>query len=141
MLEEQEEATRARVKIVAPADLEEIDVDPQMIRLALLQLIDNAAKYSVGRCTIGVMVTQNDLETTIEVANSGSSIKPEEQEWIFERFYRGLGTAHGPSGTGLGLSIVKKTAEAHGGRAWVECKDDTTRFFFTIQHLNGANHG
>jgi len=112
-----------------------------MMRLALLQLIDNAAKYSVGKRAIEVTVTQDQRETTIEVANGGSSIRPEERERIFERFYRVLEPAHGPSGTGLGLSIVKKTAEAHGGRAWVECEDDTTRFFFVVEHCEGAKHG
>ena len=141
VLEDEDETTRARVKISAPEDLTEIDVDAQMIRLAILQLIDNAAKYSVGRSTIEVTVTQDDTETTIAVANGGSPIRPEERERIFERFYRGLESAHGPSGTGLGLSIVKKTAEAHGGRAWVECEKDTTRFFFVVEHYEGASHG
>ena len=141
MLEDEEETTRDRVIISAPEDLMDVEVDAQMIRLALLQLIDNAAKYSAGRQAIDVKVTQDDMGTMIEVANGGSSIKPEEQERIFERFHRGLEVAHGPSGTGLGLSIVKKTAEAHGGRAWVECEDDTTRFFFTMEHYEGAKHG
>ena len=141
VLQDEEETTRARVNISAPENLMDIEVDAQMIRLALLQLIDNAAKYSVGRRAIDVKVTQDDMGTMIEVANGGSSIKPEEREWIFERFYRGLEAAYGPSGTGLGLSIVKKTAEAHGGRAWVECEDDTTRFFFIMEHYEGAKHG
>jgi len=134
MLAELEEIIRSRVKLMVPRDLMEIEVDVQMIHLALLQLIDNAAKYSVGRRMIEVRVAQDEMETRIEVANGGPPIKPEEREHIFERFYRGIDTAHGPSGTGLGLSIVKKTAEAHGGRAWVECEDDATRFFLTMEH-------
>ena len=117
MLAELEEIIRSRVKLMVPRDLMEIEVDVQMIHLALLQLIDNAAKYSVGRRMIEVRVAQDEMETRIEVANGGPPIKPEEREHIFERFYRGIDTAHGPSGTGLGLSIVKQTAEAHGGRA------------------------
>jgi two-component system sensor histidine kinase KdpD len=140
VLDDEDEAIRARLKLFVSEDLREIEVDAQMVRLAFLQLVDNAAKYSAGKRMIDVTVTQNDLETTIEVANCGSSIRPEEQDWVFERFYRGIETAHGPSGTGLGLSIVKKTAEAHGGRAWVECKDDMTRFFFTMEHYRGAKH-
>jgi two-component system sensor histidine kinase KdpD len=141
VLEDEEETTRARVRISASADLQEIEVDPQMIRLALSQLVDNAAKYSVGRSAIEVTVTQDARETMVEVANGGSSIRPEERERIFERFYRALEPGRGPGGTGLGLSIVKKTAEAHGGRAWVECEDDTTRFFFVMEHCEGAKHG
>jgi two-component system sensor histidine kinase KdpD len=141
VLDEEAEATRARVKMLAAERLIDIEADPQMIRFAFLQLIDNAAKYSVGKPSIDVTVTQDESETTIEVANGGSSIKPEERERIFERFYRGHEATHGPSGTGLGLSIVKKTAEAHGGRAWVECEEDTTRFFFVIEHYKGVTHG
>ena len=141
MLEKQDETIRARVKIFAPHDLMPIDADAQLIELALSQLIDNAAKYSVVGHAIDVTLTQGDLETVIVVANGGSYIKPEERERIFERFYRGLEAAHGPSGTGLGLSIVKKTAEAQGGRVWVECEDDMTRFFFTIEHYKGAKNG
>ena len=141
MLDEEGEATRGRVRISAANDLTDIEVDPQMIRLALLQLIDNAAKYSLGMGMIEVMLTQCQTETRIEVSNRGSSIKPEERERIFDRFYRGIEASHGPSGTGLGLSIVKKAAEAHGGRAWVECDDDTTRFFFVMEHYDGAKHG
>jgi two-component system sensor histidine kinase KdpD len=141
VLEDEEPATRDRITISAPSDLHEIDVDAQMIRLALLQLIDNAAKYSVGERQIEMTVTQDERQTTIEVANGGSSIKPEERYLIFERFYRGIETTHGPSGTGLGLSIVKKTAEAHGGRSWVECENDTTRFFLVMPRQNGGFHG
>jgi two-component system sensor histidine kinase KdpD len=141
VLEDQSAAVRSLVRISTFGILTEIEVDAQMVRVAILQLIDNAAKYSVGRDTIDVTVTQNNLETTIEVANFGCSIRPEEQERIFERFYRGIEAVHGPSGTGLGLSIVKKTAEAHGGRAWAECNDDRTRVFFTVKHSQGVSHG
>jgi signal transduction histidine kinase len=95
---------------------------------------------------IEVIIMQCYTETRVEVANCGSSIRPKERERISDRFYRGIEASHGPSGTGLGLSIVKKTAEAHGGRAWVECDEDTTRFFFVLEntvaaHFDGAKHG
>jgi two-component system, OmpR family, sensor histidine kinase KdpD len=140
MIEDQDIKTRARVKICAPHDLTEIEVDAPLIYLALLQLIDNAARYSGDDRRIDVNVTQNELETKVEVANDGPSIRPENLDRIFERFYRGLETSHGPSGTGLGLSIVKKTAEAHGGRAWVESGNGSTRFFVTIKQYRGADN-
>ncbi len=136
-LAEQDESTQARVRVSVPSTLVAIEVDAQMVHLALVQLLDNAAKYSAGESPICVEVTQDSLKTTVEVANRGPSIHPGEQELIFERFYCGSEAAHGASGTGLGLSIVKKTAEAHGGRAWVECKDDATHFYFTMDRHKG----
>ncbi len=134
VVSEQEEATRSRIELEAPPGLQPVDVDAQLVQLALLQLIDNAAKYSSVGSPICVTITQDAEETQVMVANRGSTIRPEERERIFDRYYRGSDVAHGPSGTGLGLSIVKKTADAHGGRAWVESENNLTRFFFTVQH-------
>jgi two-component system, OmpR family, sensor histidine kinase KdpD len=139
-LVEQDDATRARVRVSVPPGLVATEVDAQMVHLALIQLLDNAAKYSAGESPIWVAVTQDSLMTTVEVANRGSSISQEERDLIFERFYRGGEAAYGPSGSGVGLSIVKKTAEAHGGRAWVESKDDTTHFYLTLEHREGEKH-
>jgi len=97
-----------------------------MMESALLQLIDNAAKYSTVGKTITVTIDQTEKETTVIVENDGPPIQQKERSRIFERFYRGEAAIHGPSGTGLGLSIAKKTAEAHGGRVWVECSDELT---------------
>jgi two-component system sensor histidine kinase KdpD len=134
-LMEQEEAARIRVNVAPWKDPVDVEVDTQMVTLALVQLIDNALKYCIDGCSIDVAVTQDPVKTTIEVSNKGVSIELDEQELIFERFYRGSESVHGPSGTGLGLSIVRKTAEAHGGRAWVECQGGTTRFFLTMESL------
>jgi len=101
-------------------------VDASMMESALLQLIDNAAKYSTVGKTITVTIDQTEKETTVIVENDGPPIQQKERSRIFERFYRGEAAIHGPSGTGLGLSIAKKTAEAHGGRVWVECSDELT---------------
>jgi two-component system sensor histidine kinase KdpD len=90
------------------------------------------------------MVKQIPSETAVVVQNAtiaGSSIRMEERTRIFERFYRGTDAVYGPSGTGLGLSIVKKIAEAHGGRAWVECSEDTTRFTLSIQRYEKEKNG
>ena len=103
-----------------------------MVELALLQLLDNAGKYSFVGTEIAGCVTQSSEETAVEVASEGLPIPKEERERIFERFRRGGNAGYGPTGTGLGLSIVKKTAEAHGGRAWVETEDMRNRFFFTV---------
>ena len=141
VVEEQDEALRLRVTISAPPNLANVDLDPQLIKLALLQLVDNANKYSAVGSLINISITQGALETLVVVANRGSSIRHADRERIFDRYYRGEYASRGPTGTGLGLSIVKKTALAHGGRVWVESDKNCTRFFFTVQSHNGVKDG
>jgi two-component system sensor histidine kinase KdpD len=112
-----------------------------LIRLAVLQLVDNAVKYSKVDSKIQVSVTQGEVETLISVVNSGTAIRAEERDRVFERFYRGADAVRGPAGTGLGLSIVKKIAEAHQGRTWVECEGDKTSFVFALPNHKGVSNG
>ena len=136
-----ESHVRTRIRTTAPAHLEPDDVDAELIALALDQLLDNASKYSAIETPIEVHLTQQPHETAVVIRNSGVPIPAEEQERIFQRFYRSAGGAHGPTGTGVGLSIVKKVAEAHGGATWVECDNDLTSFYFTVPHHRKAHHG
>ncbi len=137
----QEADTRQRVDRYVPLDLSPDLIDPAMVETALAQLLDNAARYSVINTRIQVWIAQEAFETSVVVVNEGPSIRPQDRDRIFERFYRGVDPAHGPTGTGLGLSIVKKTAEAHGGRAWVECDAGVVRFNFTLLGGRKATHG
>jgi len=144
VVRQQEKEVRARIEIALPAHLLNDQVDAPMMELALQQLVDNAVKYSAIASPITITIKQIPTETAVVVQNAtttGSSIRVEERSRIFERFYRGIDAVYGPSGTGLGLSIVKKIAEAHGGRAWVECSEDTTRFTLSIQRYEKEKNG
>jgi two-component system, OmpR family, sensor histidine kinase KdpD len=90
-----------------------IDVDRDLLHLALRQLLDNAVKYSPPTSTIRIAATGNG-SIEIAVRNSDSTIPEREQSRLFERFYRGTGAGHVP-GTGMGLAIVQQIAQAHGG--------------------------
>jgi two-component system, OmpR family, sensor histidine kinase KdpD len=90
-----------------------IDVDRDLLHLALRQLLDNAVKYSPPTSTIRIAATGNG-SIDISVRNSGSTVPEREQSRLFERFYRGTGAGHVP-GTGMGLAIVQQIAQAHGG--------------------------
>ncbi|RXH54674.1 sensor histidine kinase [Granulicella sibirica] len=127
-----DEAAQRRVAVSIDPGVSPMQVDSQMIGLAILQLVDNAAKYGeVGsRITIGIL--QSDSEIKVEVTNLGTPIRREERERIFERFYRGVDAVHGPTGTGIGLSVVKKAVEAHGGSVGVECEGGATKFVLTL---------
>lgn len=144
VVRQQEQEVRGRIEIATPENLRNDQLDAPMIELALQQLVDNAAKYSAIGSPIPIVIRQIPSETMVVVQNAtirGSSIRLEERTRIFERFYRGTDAVHGPVGTGLGLSIVKKIAEAHGGRAWVECSDTETRFTLSIQRLEREKYG
>jgi two-component system, OmpR family, sensor histidine kinase KdpD len=93
----------------------ETPADRQLLDLALTQLLDNAFKYSLPASAITVSVQTEDGFVTTSVKNEGTSIAPDEEIRIFERFYRGARVRTLVSGTGLGLYVARKIATAHGG--------------------------
>jgi signal transduction histidine kinase len=94
-----------------------IEADPDAVLQALLNLIDNAVKYSAGAKYVGVRLTANgEGGAEISVSDHGIGIRPEDRERIFEAFYRAPEAArHDPKGVGLGLRIVKHIMDGHGG--------------------------
>ncbi len=92
-----------------------------LLEQAVVNLVDNAIKYSEPNREVQVEAERSGPEVIIRVRDQGSGIKPEHLPRLFERFYR---IDHGRSrqfgGTGLGLAIVKHIAQAHGGRVTVE---------------------
>lgn len=110
--------------------------DRELIGTAILQFIDNAAKYSTPGSPIDIAVDDREGEILISVHNEGSEVLPEDRERIFERFYRSPGSNHRASGTGLGLSVAKQAAQAHRGRAWVNSENGKgTTFFLSLPYM------
>ena len=96
-------------------------LDKDAIGQAVMNLLDNAVKYSNGRKDIDVSVTTRGEEVRIAVRDYGIGVAAAEQKKIFEKFYRvGSGLVHDVKGSGLGLSIVLHVVKAHGGRVEVE---------------------
>lgn len=105
-----------RFSFTHPAESIEALADPELLRLALSQLLDNACKYSLPGSEIAVeMESQGDM-VFVRVTNSGSSIPAGEQPRIFDRFYRGADARRFTTGSGLGLYVARKIVLAHGGR-------------------------
>jgi two-component system sensor histidine kinase KdpD len=124
---------RERVQLMPVFDEVPVFGDRKLIRRALAQLLDNALKYSVPGSPIEMAVRVSATEVIAEVRNEGPPIAPADRRRIFERFYRTAEAQFGAPGTGLGLSIVKKVADAHAGRVWVESADgERTAFFFAL---------
>jgi signal transduction histidine kinase len=103
------------------ADIPHVNVDREAIARSLLNLVNNALKYSKDQKYIGVSLYRSNGSVKLEVADHGIGIAPAEQEKIFEKFYRcGDPLVHNTKGSGLGLSLVRHIAQAHGGNVSVE---------------------
>jgi len=118
------------IKTSVPIELPFILVDEILIQQVLVNLLENAAKYSPPGTVITVSaVPYNGMATVkvktsaeamvmISVADQGGGIAEGDRAKIFEKFYRGHQV--GPGGAGLGLAICGGIVEAHGGQIWVE---------------------
>jgi signal transduction histidine kinase len=103
------------------ADIPPVNVDREAIARSLLNLVNNALKYSKDDKYIGVSLYRSNGSVNLEVRDHGIGIPAHEQEKIFEKFYRcGDPLVHNVKGSGLGLSLVRHIARAHGGDVLVE---------------------
>jgi heavy metal sensor kinase len=101
-----------------------VEGDRLALRQALLNLVDNAIKYSPEGTRVGVVAGKRRNRAFVEVRDEGPGIAPEHRERIFERFYRVEGSrSREMGGSGLGLSLVKWAAEAHAGRVELETEE------------------
>jgi two-component system sensor histidine kinase KdpD len=101
--------------------------DPELLQLALRQLLDNACKYSVPGSAVTVSIDSQDKWVAIRTSNRGSLIRPGEQSRIFERFYRGAEAGQTTPGSGLGLYVARKIVHAHGGSLDLETETTTNK--------------
>jgi two-component system phosphate regulon sensor histidine kinase PhoR len=96
-------------------------INARLLEQAVVNLLDNAIKYSEDGGTVTVACSRSDHETTLSVTDEGCGIPAEHQSRLFERFYRvDKARSRELGGTGLGLSIVKHIAQSHGGRIEVQ---------------------
>jgi PAS domain S-box-containing protein len=109
-------------------------VDAQQIEKVLRNLLGNAIKYAPGGGTIAVRGDEREGQVVVCVSDEGIGIPVEEQERIFERFYRVESeVSQRVGGVGLGLSVCQGIIEAHGGRMWVESVPGMgSDFYFTL---------
>jgi len=116
------EAKQLTIKVDAPEKVL-LMADKDQIGEGLVNLLDNAVKYTPKGGSVTVSVTDAADEVLVTVKDTGIGIPKEDQGRIFERFYRvDKNRSRHMEGTGLGLSIVKHIILAHGGRIWVESK-------------------
>ena len=103
------------------ANLPPVKADRDALAQALLNLLNNAVKYSRDQRHIKVGLAQTDGHVALSVADHGIGIPRPDLSRIFEKFYRaGNPLVHETKGTGLGLSLVEHIVHAHGGTIEVE---------------------
>jgi two-component system, OmpR family, sensor histidine kinase KdpD len=105
-----------RVTLNMPSDLPLIHVDPVLVKQALVQIFDNAAKYSPLGSQIVVAARARDGRMVLSVSDEGSGLSAKEQPQIWDRFVRGERHAATTSGSGLGLWIANAFIAANGGK-------------------------
>jgi two-component system sensor histidine kinase KdpD len=105
-----------QLTVLIPADLPMLRLDLFLMEHALVNLLENAAKYAPKGTRIGVAARLEDSNVLIEVTDSGVGISSVDLERIFDRFVRAATTDARPAGSGLGLTICRAFVEANGGQ-------------------------
>ncbi len=135
VVEKQQARAQARgvaVEAAVPPDLPPVQADPEKFHQVMVNLLDNALKFTPrdGRVTVGAVVGDGAVE--VQVSDTGPGIAPEHLSHVFERFYK-VDRARHDGGTGLGLAIVKHIVEGHGGEVSVRSSEGVGSVFsFTL---------
>jgi two-component system, OmpR family, sensor histidine kinase KdpD len=120
-----------RVTTKVPSDLPLVPMDDVLVEQVLVNLLDNALKYTPAGSPIEVIATATDENLTIEIADHGPGLPRGEEDRVFEKFYRGEPV--GARGAGLGLAICRGIVRAHGGRIWAQnLPGGGVAFLFTL---------
>lgn len=112
----------------APWPLPEVKGDPDLLLLAVHNLLDNAIKFTSPGDTIEVRAFDDGSEIVVEIADTGPGIPEDEINRVWEELYRGE-LARGVPGSGLGLPLVRAIIEKHGGNIGVRSRPDQGTVF------------
>jgi two-component system, OmpR family, phosphate regulon sensor histidine kinase PhoR len=118
-LQPQAESKAIDLRVDLPAGLPLGSFDPERIEQVLVNLLQNAVKFTPANGTVTVSLRQERDELVTSVADTGPGIPSEEIDRVFERFYK-ADRSRSNSGSGLGLAIAKHLVQLHGGRIWAE---------------------
>jgi len=114
--ESQATAQQVTLRSEIAADLPSIEIDPDRLQQTIGILISNALRYTPTEGSITVAARSDRASVTIEVADTGSGIAPNDLPYVFDRFYRAdKSRSRESGGSGLGLAIARSIVEAHGG--------------------------
>jgi two-component system, OmpR family, sensor histidine kinase KdpD len=112
-----------------------VRLDADRIKEVLVQLLENAAKYSAPEAPIRVTAEIKGENLEMSVADQGAGIDDMEQGLIFDKFYRGKNQRYRVQGTGMGLAIARAIVEAHGGKIGVTSQLECGSVFYFLLPL------
>ncbi len=115
-----------------PDDIPTIPGDSFLLEQMLLQVVDNALKYSRPGSPIRISAKLAEPNIVLKIRNEGAGIPENERDRIFEKFYRGAKDRSTIEGTGLGLDIARTIAESHGGKVWLDVEPRGPAFCFAL---------
>jgi len=128
------------IRFVADDTLPIVNIDSAMLERSVVNLIDNAIKYTPDGGAIVVYVRHIDDDILIAVEDDGLGISQDNLSQLFDRHFRIQRLEHKRiKGSGLGLFIVRNVARKHGGEAWAESVEGEGSTFFIRVPLSGAN--
>jgi two-component system OmpR family sensor kinase len=130
-VEDQAGTEERRITLIlpnAPWPLPDVEGDPDLLLLAIHNLVDNAAKFTAPEDTIEVRAFDDGSDIVIEVADTGPGIPEKEIERVWEELYRGE-QVRGVPGSGLGLPLVRAIIEKHGGNVGLRSRPDQGTVF------------
>ncbi len=120
------------IEVVCPPGFPSVAFDPDLLKLAVKQVLDNALKYSPPDTAVTIRLEENGGLITLDITDLGKGIPVQEQNRIFERYYRSPSAHHLVPGTGLGLSIAHRIVKAHNGDLTVLSRPGSTTFRITL---------
>lgn len=122
-----------KVDIEIASDIPLVHADLELFGMVLTHLLDNAVKYGLPGSTVIIRAGRQGGQVQFSVEDEGPGIPEEEQEKIFEKYYRCKGIRDAVPGLGMGLSIARDIVTAHGGRMWLESVPGLgSKFHFTV---------
>lgn len=128
------EAAGVHAEVDVPAGLPPVLADPEALRRALRNLVENAVKYGGSGKWVGIRARAEARQVVLTVEDRGPGIAREDLPRLFEPFFRGKNAAEGSvPGSGLGLGIVRHVVEAHGGRVTVGSGPDGQGAAFVVR--------
>ncbi|HKY75323.1 MAG TPA: HAMP domain-containing sensor histidine kinase [Acidimicrobiia bacterium] len=119
------------VEVTASATDAVVRADKRRLEQVIVNLVANARQHGGG--VDRLRIEADDHAARVIVEDRGPGVAPQDRDRVFERFYRGRHTGRATGGVGLGLALVAEHARLHGGRAWVEGRDDGDGARFVVE--------
>lgn len=128
------ESKRIVVKLDVNGNVPKVSLDTELVFHVYMNLLTNAVKYTPPNGRVNIDIREQDGELLTSISDTGYGIPKDEQNMVFEKFYRGKNILkRDTEGSGLGLYLTKMIVERSGGRIWLESEEDKgTTFYFTL---------